>query len=40
MVERAWGIMFACALVAGIGYAAFGLLGRFVVPWSTGGGRG
>jgi ABC-type nitrate/sulfonate/bicarbonate transport system permease component len=40
MVERAWGIMFACALVAGAGYALFGLLGRLVVPWSTGGGRG
>jgi ABC-type nitrate/sulfonate/bicarbonate transport system permease component len=40
MVERAWGIMFACALVAGLGYAAFGVLGRVAVPWSTGGGRG
>ncbi|WP_454858676.1 ABC transporter permease [Promicromonospora soli] len=39
MVERAWGIMFACAFVAGLGYAAFGLLGRAAVPWSTGGGR-
>ncbi len=35
-VERAWGIMFACALVAGLGYALFGLLGRLVAPWSTG----
>lgn len=38
-VERAWGIMFACALVAGVGYGAFGLLGRLVAPWATGRGR-
>lgn len=37
-VERAWGIMFACALVAGIGYALFGILGRLVAPWATGRG--
>jgi ABC-type nitrate/sulfonate/bicarbonate transport system permease component len=35
-VERAWGIMFTCALVAGLGYAFFGLLSRFVTPWATG----
>jgi ABC-type nitrate/sulfonate/bicarbonate transport system permease component len=35
-VERAWGVMFACAVVAGLGYAAFGLLARLVTPWSTG----
>lgn len=35
-VERAWGVMFACAVVAGVGYAAFGLLARLVTPWSTG----
>jgi ABC-type nitrate/sulfonate/bicarbonate transport system permease component len=35
-VERAWGVMFACAVVAGLGYAAFGLVARLVTPWSTG----
>ncbi|MFS0886338.1 ABC transporter permease [Aeromicrobium sp. 179-A 4D2 NHS] len=35
-VERAWGIMFVCALVAGAAYALLGLLGRVVTPWSTG----
>lgn len=35
-VERAWGIMFVCALVAGVAYALFGLLGRLVSPWATG----
>ncbi|GAA1742132.1 ABC transporter permease [Aeromicrobium alkaliterrae] len=34
--ERAWSIMFACAAVAGLGYALFGLLGRLVAPWATG----
>jgi ABC-type nitrate/sulfonate/bicarbonate transport system permease component len=34
--ERAWGMMFACGLVAGVGYAFFGLLGRFVAPWARG----
>lgn len=34
--ERAWGIALVCALVAGLGYAFFGLLGRLVTPWSTG----
>lgn len=38
-VERAWGIMFACALVAGLGYGVFGLLGRLVAPWASGRGR-
>jgi len=32
----AWAIGLACALVAGIGYAAFGLVGRLVTPWSKG----
>lgn len=35
-VERAWGLMFVCALVAGLAYALLGLLGRVVTPWSTG----
>ncbi len=34
--ERAWSIMFGCALVAGLGYALFGLIGRLVAPWATG----
>lgn len=32
----AWAIGFACALLAGIGYALFGLVGRLVTPWSKG----
>ncbi|MDF9717740.1 ABC transporter permease subunit [Nocardioides sp. ChNu-99] len=35
-VERAWATGLLCALVAGLGYAAFGLLGRVVSPWSKG----
>lgn len=35
-VERAWGIMLVCAVVAGLAYALLGLVGRFVTPWSTG----
>lgn len=35
-VERAWGLMFVCALVAGAAYVLLGLLGRVVTPWSTG----
>lgn len=35
-VDRAWGIMFACAAVAGAGYALFGLVGRLATPWTTG----
>lgn len=34
--ERAWGIALVCALVAGAGYALFGLLARWVTPWSSG----
>ena len=34
--ERAWGIALVCGLVAGVGYAVFGVLSRFVTPWSTG----
>jgi len=34
--ERAWGMMIVCGLVAGAGYAVFGLLGRLVTPWSRG----
>lgn len=37
--ERAWGIMIACGLVAGAGYAVFALLGRVVAPWSRGTSR-
>jgi ABC-type nitrate/sulfonate/bicarbonate transport system permease component len=32
----AWAIGLACALMAGIGYAIFGLLARLVTPWSKG----
>jgi len=37
-VERAWGIGLACALVAGLAYAVFGLVSRFVTPWAKGAG--
>ena len=37
--ERAWGIMIACGLVAGAGYAVFALLGRVVAPWARGTAR-
>ncbi|MBC9225679.1 ABC transporter permease subunit [Aeromicrobium sp. 636] len=35
-VERAWGIMFVCALVAGLAYATLGLVGRIFASWSAG----
>ena len=34
--ERAWGIALVCGLVAGLGYAVFGVLSRFLTPWSSG----
>ena len=34
--ERAWGIALVCALVAGAGYALFGLVARWVTPWAGG----
>ena len=33
---RAWGIMLACGLVAGVGYLIFSVLGRLVAPWAKG----
>lgn len=33
---RAWGMMLACGLVAGVGYGVFALLGRLVTPWARG----
>ncbi|MFW6774222.1 ABC transporter permease [Nocardioides sp. CPCC 205120] len=35
-VERAWATGLLCALVAGLGYALFGVVGRLVSPWSKG----
>ena len=35
-VEQAWAVGIGCALVAGTGYALFGLVGRLVTPWSRG----
>jgi ABC-type nitrate/sulfonate/bicarbonate transport system permease component len=35
-VEQAWAVGIGCALVAGAAYAVFGLLGRWVTPWSRG----
>jgi ABC-type nitrate/sulfonate/bicarbonate transport system permease component len=33
---RVWAIFLLCALVAIVGYAALGLVGRLITPWSTG----
>ncbi len=33
---RVWAVFLLCALVALIGYAAFGLLARLVTPWVSG----
>ena len=38
--ERAWGIALVCALVAGAGYALFGLVARWVTPWAGGRAEG
>lgn len=35
-VEGAWAIGLGCAIVAGVCYAAFGLVARLVTPWSQG----
>lgn len=33
---RVWGIALVCALVAGLGYALFGLISRYATPWTSG----
>ncbi|MCU1407520.1 MAG: transporter permease [Glaciihabitans sp.] len=35
-VERVWGIALVCGLIAGLGYAVFVVVARFVTPWSSG----
>jgi ABC-type nitrate/sulfonate/bicarbonate transport system permease component len=35
-VERVWGLAIVSGLIAGLGYALFGLISRFVTPWSSG----
>jgi ABC-type nitrate/sulfonate/bicarbonate transport system permease component len=35
-VERVWGIAILSGIIAGIGYALFGLISRFATPWSSG----
>jgi ABC-type nitrate/sulfonate/bicarbonate transport system permease component len=35
-VSRVWGLAIVSGLIAGIGYALFGLISRFVTPWSSG----
>jgi ABC-type nitrate/sulfonate/bicarbonate transport system permease component len=35
-VERVWGLALVSGLVAGLGYALFGLISRFATPWSSG----
>lgn len=37
LVERTWALALVTGGLAGLGYAAFGLVARFVTPWSTGG---
>ncbi len=35
-VDRVWGLAIVSGLVAGLGYALFGLISRFATPWSSG----
>ena len=35
-VEQAWAVGIGCALVAGAGFAALGLVARWATPWSRG----
>lgn len=35
VVPRTWGLALACGLVAGLGYVAIGLLGRWLTPWAS-----
>jgi ABC-type nitrate/sulfonate/bicarbonate transport system permease component len=32
--ERLWGIALVCTVIAGLGYAAIGLIGRLLTPWA------
>lgn len=36
LVERTWALALVTGALAGAGYALFGLLARFVTPWSSG----
>ena len=38
-IERVWGVALVSGLIAGAGYALFGLIARLVTPWSTGTGK-
>jgi ABC-type nitrate/sulfonate/bicarbonate transport system permease component len=33
-IARTWGVALLCTIIAGIGYAVTGLIGRAVVPWA------
>lgn len=35
-VSRVWGLAIVSGLIAGLGYALFGLISRFATPWSSG----
>ena len=35
-VDRVWSLALVAGLIAGLGYAAFAVLSRFVTPWSSG----
>ncbi|PRY65003.1 ABC-type nitrate/sulfonate/bicarbonate transport system permease component [Glaciihabitans tibetensis] len=35
-VERVWGLAIVAGVIAGLGYALFGLISRLVTPWSSG----
>jgi ABC-type nitrate/sulfonate/bicarbonate transport system permease component len=36
LVPRTWGLAFVTGALAGLGYAIFALIARFVTPWSSG----
>jgi hypothetical protein len=35
-VPRTWALAFVTGALAGLGYALFALIARFVTPWSSG----
>jgi ABC-type nitrate/sulfonate/bicarbonate transport system permease component len=34
-VPRTWGMAIACGVIAGIGYAIIGIVGKIITPWSA-----
>ena len=35
-IDRVWGIAIVSGIIAGLGYALFGLISRFATPWTSG----